>query len=177
MGDIISDYGLWDGKFFITNVDKSNTNIEPDEIHIDQEIVKYAADLPLCRVNEGLVNHENFAQWSLLAIRAIDHQKYMCNCKIMNQQKDMAFFLHRIFYTKKVSMGSILTSSLVANTACISSTHVPPKNVPSGHAVAPPLGSPFARSPLLVCYHRRGAFPTAKIWCCTSSIHKNIIGY
>ena len=40
MGDIISDYGLWDGKFFITNVDKSNTNIEPDEIHIDQEILK-----------------------------------------------------------------------------------------------------------------------------------------
>ena len=61
-GDVISDYGLRDRKFLITNVDKSNTNIEPDEIHIDQEIVKYAADLPLCRVNEGLVNHENFAQ-------------------------------------------------------------------------------------------------------------------
>jgi hypothetical protein len=40
MGDIISDYGLRDGKFFITNVDKSKTTIEPDEIHIDQEIVK-----------------------------------------------------------------------------------------------------------------------------------------
>ena len=62
-GDVISDYGLRDRKFLITNVDKSTTTtIESDAIHINQEIVQYMADLPLCRVYQGLVNYENYVQ-------------------------------------------------------------------------------------------------------------------